>query len=83
MRSMRSAVRTNEDDVRLDTLLERLSKRHQDAKMREASIRIEGTDIQLWATQDVRLTSGRYRVTWRYDVRDDKPIIVCYTLAAT
>ena len=51
--------------------------------MREASIRIEGTGIQLWATQDLRLTSGRYRVTWRYDVRDDKPIIVCYTLAAT
>ena len=78
---MRSAIRTHDDDVRIDKLLERLSQRHQDPKRRDASIRIEGTEIQLWATQDFKLSSGRYRVTWRYDVRDDQPIIVCYTLA--
>ncbi len=79
---MRSAVRTSDDDVRVDDLLERLAQRHQDPKMRDASIRIEGAEIQLWATQDVRLSLGGYRVTWRYDVRDDKAIIICYTLAA-
>ena len=79
---MRTAVHPPDDDVQLKELLQRLSQRHQDPKMRDASVRVEGTEIQLWGTQDVKLSSGRYRVTWRYEVRDDKPIIVCYTLAA-
>ena len=81
VRCMHAAVRTEDDDSRVDKLLDLLSQRHQDPKMRAGSIRIEGTEVHLWATQDLRLSSGRYKVAWRYEVRDDNAIVVCYTLA--
>ncbi len=51
--------------------------------MRTASIRIEGTDIQLWATNEVRLSGGVYRITWRYEQRGETEVIVCFALAET
>ncbi len=49
--------------------------------MRTASIRVERTDIQLWATDELRLSGGLYRVTWRYEDRGQDTVIVCFTLA--
>jgi hypothetical protein len=51
--------------------------------MRRASIVIEGTDIRLWATSPIKLPSGTYRITWRYEDRSGDKVVVCFTLAET
>lgn len=80
-RCMQEAVRTSQDEAELKTFLEKLSVKHESAEMRVDSIRIEGTKIQLWATEMLRLTSGEYRVTWRYEARNTEEVVVCFTLA--
>ncbi len=80
-RCLREAVRTSQDQAELNSFLERLSLEHESAEMRVGSIRIEGTDIRLWATEILRLTSRGYRVTWRYESRDNEEVVVCFTLA--
>ncbi len=49
--------------------------------MREARLEITGFGILLWATCELRLSDGSYRVTWRYEDRDGQRVIVCFTLA--
>ncbi len=78
---MRSAIKTDRDDARINEFQDRLSKEHTSAEMRESRLLIPGTEIDLWATGDVRLSSGSYRATWRYEERDGRRVIVCFTLA--
>lgn len=78
---MHSAIRTETDRERVDGFLQRLSTDHASAEMREARPDIPGTDIVLWATCELVLGGGVYRVTWRYEDRDGDRVIVCFTLA--
>lgn len=78
---MQDSVRSEDDDEDIDGFLHLLAVEHTSAKMRAASIRIEGTDIRLWATEEMRLSHGAYRVTWRYEQRGEATVIVCFTLA--
>lgn len=81
VRCMRDSVRTACDDEAINGFLHRLADEHTPAKMRVASIRIEGTGIRLWATDSLRLSHGTYRVTWQYEQRGETTVIVCFTLA--
>ena len=83
LRCVRDSVRTERDDEAVDGFLHRLAIDHESAAMRTASIRIEGTDIHLWATDELRLSRGAYRITWRYEERSEGTMIVCFTLAET
>ena len=78
---MSAAARTERDNGDIDDFLHRLADEHRSADMRVASIRVAHTDIQLWATDELRLSSGAYRVTWRYEDRGKETVIVCFTLA--
>lgn len=78
---MRAAARTERDDADIDAFLHRLADGHNLASMRIASIRVAQTNIQLWATDELRLSGGVYRVTWRYEDRGPDTVIVCFTLA--
>ena len=78
---MRTATRTDGDGCGIDEFLRRLSKEHESAQMREARLEITGFGILLWATCELRLSAGLYRVTWRYEEREDGRVIVCFTLA--
>jgi len=78
---MRSATRTDTDAGNVDLFLRRLSMNHGSAQMRESRLQIPGTEIELWATYKIRLSGGRYRITWRYEERDGDTVIVCFTLA--
>jgi len=55
--------------------------RHAEADMRKTRLQIPGTGIELWATAEIRLSGGVYRVTWRYEERNGDRVIVCFTLA--
>ena len=78
---MRTADRTDDDDHRVDEFLRRLAAEHESAEMREARLEITGFGILLWATCDLRLSDGSFRVTWRYEDRDGQRVIVCFSLA--
>ena len=78
---MRTVIRNDGDDRGIDEFLRRLSREHESAEMREARLEITGLGILLWATCELRLSGGFYRVTWRYEDRDGQRAIVCFTLA--
>lgn len=80
-RCVQQAVHTSRDETDLQAFFEKLGSRHEAAEMRVDLIRIEGTQIRLWATETIKLTSGQYRVTWRYEDRDGEEVVVCFTLA--
>ena len=82
LRCMQDSVRSERDDEDIDRFLHRLAVEHTSAAMRAALIRIEGTDIRLWASDELRLSRGAYRITWRYEQRGNDTVIVCLTLAA-
>jgi hypothetical protein len=65
----------------MDTLLDRISSRHTKPEMRDSKLLIPETDINLWATCGVRMSSGLYRALWRYEARDGQRVIVCFALA--
>jgi hypothetical protein len=54
----------------MDTLLDRISSRHTKPETRDSKLLIPETDIDLWATCGVRLSSGSYWALWRYEARD-------------
>lgn len=81
MRGMAAASNTQDDKKALDDMLTELSNNHREAKMRVASILIESAGIHLWATYNVQLSNGKYRITWRYEEREGDEVIMCYTLA--
>ena len=80
-RCVATAVGTATDVDALADFYKELAADHESAGMRAASIHVEGTDIQLWATRPIRLSSGEYRVTWPYEERDDERVVVCFALA--
>ena len=75
------AAKTDEDSRDVDGVLRRLSLKHKTAQMRKSRLQIPGTDIELWTTHKIRLSGGMYRVTWRYEERDGRRVIVGFTLA--
>ena len=77
---VRTAIRSDGDDRRVDEFLRRLSCEHESVEMREARLEITGFGILLWATCDVRLADGSFRITWRYEDRGEKRVIVCFAL---
>lgn len=81
LRCVGSAAKTHSDSRDIDLFLRRLSMKHSAAQMRKSRLQIPGTDIELWATHKIRLSGGLYRVTWRYEERDDARVLVCFTLA--
>jgi len=81
LRCVRTAIRADGDDRRVDEFLHRLSSEHESAEMREARLEITGFGIVLWATCELRLSDGSFRVTWRYEDRDGERVVVCFTLA--
>ena len=81
LRCVETAIRTDGDDRRVDEFLRRLSSDHGFAEMREVRLEITGFGILLWATCELRLSDGSFRVTWRYEDRDGLRAIVCFTLA--
>lgn len=81
LRCMRTAIKTTSDDCGIDEFLRRLSVEHQSAEMREARLEITSFDVLLWATCELRLSGGTYRVTWRYEDREGQRVIVCFTLS--
>jgi len=83
LRCMEDSIRTGHDGEVICRFLYRIGAEHTSAEMRMASIRIEGTDIRLWATEPLRLSLGTYRLTWRYEQWGGATVIVCFTLAAT
>lgn len=76
-----TTLRTETDGQDLQALVEKLAEEHTSAAMRSAAIHIGGTPIRLWATHELRLTTGRYRITWRYESRSGTEVVVCFTLA--
>ena len=80
-RCIRSAITADRDVTRMDRFLDRLSNGHTTSEMRDSRLLIPGTEIDLWATCGVRLSSGSYRAVWRYEARDGQRVIVCFTLA--
>lgn len=78
---MRTVARTERVAEDIDAFLHRLAAGHASGSMRASSIRIEATDIQLRATDELRLSGGVYRITWRYEERVEGTVIVCFTLA--
>jgi hypothetical protein len=78
---MRSVVGTRSDARRVDALLGRLSIEHDSSDMRGEQVQIPGTEIDLWTSWKLRLNRGVYRVTWRYEERDGRRVIVCFTLS--
>jgi hypothetical protein len=81
LRCVQTAIRTDGDDRRVDEFLRRLASDHESVEMREVRLEITGFGILLWATGELRLSDGSYRVTWRYEDRDGQRTIVCFTLA--
>ena len=81
LRCVRSAIRTDGDDRRVDEFLHRLSCEHESVEMREVRLEITGFAILLWATGELLLSDGSFRITWRYEERDGHRAIVCFTLA--
>jgi hypothetical protein len=81
LRCVQTAIRTDGDDRRVDEFLRRLSSEHESVEMREVRLEITSFGILLWATGELRLSDGSYRVTWRYEDRDGQRAIVCFTLA--
>ena len=63
LRCMGDSVRTERDREAMDGLVHRLAVEHTSVMMRVASIRIEATDMYLWATDLLRLSHGVCRVT--------------------
>lgn len=78
---MADVVKTVNDEVDLDEVLDELANDHGQVSMRGARLDIEGTGITLWATRGFQLSRGRYRITWRYEQRGAEDVIVCFTLA--
>jgi hypothetical protein len=81
LRCLQTAIRNDGDDRGIDEFLRRLSKEHESAEMRGARLEITGSGILLWASCELRLSGGFYRVIWRYENRDRQRAIVCFTLA--
>jgi hypothetical protein len=81
LRCLRTAIRNDGDDCGIDEFLRRLSRELESAEMREARLEITGVGILLWATCELRLSGGLYRVTWRYEDRYGRRTIVCFALA--
>ena len=81
LRCVRTAIRSDGDDRRVDEFLRRLSCEHESVEMREARLEITGFGILLWATCGLLLSDGSFGVTWRYEDRDGQRTIVCFTLA--
>lgn len=81
LRCLQTAIGNDGDDRGIDEFLRRLSREHESAEMREARLEITGFGILLWATCELRLSGGLYRITWRYEDRDGQRAIVCFTLA--
>lgn len=80
-RCMRSATISESDVLEFQNLVLRLSVDHETFEMRDRQLQIPGSDISLWATDELKLSGGRGRVTWRYEVRDGRVVIVCFALA--
>ncbi len=81
LRCRDEAIKTKQDETDFVEFLGSLAVDHESAHMRASLIRIDGTQVQLWATRPIFLSSGEYRITWRYEERDEEEAVVCYTLA--
>ena len=78
-RCVRSAVNTRSDAQQVEEMLDRLSKEHTSSDMREELVQIPGSDIGLWATRELRLSGRAGRAAWRYEERNGRAVIVCFT----
>lgn len=83
LRCMDQAAKSRRDQQTLQDFIRALADQHGKAEMRRASIVIQGTDIRLWATSPLNLSSASYRITWRHEDRSGDKVVVCFTLAET
>ena len=68
---MGNETEASSDDQSIDEFLRRLSAEHQSAEMQEARIEITDFGIPLWATCELRLLGGAYRVTWSTRIEEN------------
>ncbi len=79
-RCMQSLTNSGTDARRVEELLRRLSGEHDSTDMQGDRVQVPGTDIELWATRGLHLSGGEGRVTWRYEERNGRRVIVCFSL---
>jgi hypothetical protein len=79
-RCMLSVTNSGADARQVEELLRRLSAEHAAPDMQGDRVRVPGTDIELWAARAMHLSGGDGRVTWRYEERNGRPVIVCFAL---